>query len=61
MRVSGRQIINTRSLMYTQSVTGRILRDLLILLPGSGGWCWGAWDKDVRKLSLVHPSVTCRV
>lgn len=58
MRVSGRQFINTRVLVYTQSITGRILRELLMLTPGSGGWCWVAWDKDGKETVTLHPSVT---
>lgn len=55
MRVSGRQIINTRSLVYTQSIAGRILRELLILIPGSGGWCWVAWDTDGKEAATCTP------
>ena len=42
VRVSGTDYIYTRLLVYTQSITRRILRELIILIPGSGGWCWVA-------------------
>lgn len=41
-----------RLLVCIQSIAGRSLRELIMPIPGSGQWCWGALRQEWKRNSL---------
>lgn len=50
--------INTQLLVHTQNISGRILKELLTLIPGGDGWCWVSLGQEWKRTVTMYLFVT---